>query len=1098
MSFLKCHGKMSICFSVLLLIFLFLFSLADSPAVSASEAKTTVRVGYLLHENYQEGGPGEVKSGYGYEYLQMIRNYTGWEYEYVYASSWAEQIAMLENGEIDLMLHAFRTPERMKTMLFSVEPMGRESNYLYTRGDHSDLIAGDVKSINGTTIGCMAGDFRHNMFVQWCKDNDVSCHIQSYSDLAAMHKDLSEGEIDAVIGSDFTSSPFSGDWVTILRLDEESIYIAVALGREDLLEQINTAQRQILAINPYYPDEVRRKYQDAVTTYIPPFSAEQRAELQARGTLTVGYCAEHRPIAYTESKTGKLQGVLADYLDEMTQVYGISFETISYEDDIALLDALKSGKVDIIAPVGYGYGMAENSGVSITIPIAEETMLALFKPYAGTETKNIFKRIAVVEHSITEKDYVKHYYPDAELVEADSVESAIKLVHSGRADCYMLSSSFWSWYSGEYPDIRDLRIVNLPHANDVNMAVLTENLALIPILNLGIHLLTEADVNHAIVAYTEIRQEATFFSVIAENPLLTAVGALSIVLLVGLMFVAYRLYTEKKHLKQLREANEKTELARREAEAARSEAERANMAKSTFLTSMSHDIRTPMNAIVGMTTLAAKHLNNPDYVRNCLGKVNLASDHLLTLINDVLDINKIESGSLSLTPNVFSLADSIMNLANIGRHQLREKNHNFEIRIHNIKQEYLFADELRINQIFINLLSNAVKYTPAGGRITIYVKQEPIPGERNKVRLIYEIEDTGIGMSEEFQKHMYELFAMANKSARTVVGSGVGLSICKQLVDLMGGTIHCRSKEGEGTKFIVTLDLQIADKIVDQLILPPMKILLVDDDEVFLATASDTLKDLGVDPDCVDSGEKAIEAVSKKHQGSQDYPLIIIDWLMPEMDGIETTRRIRSLVGPEVSIIVISAYAPEEIRDQAIAAGANGFIHKPFFRSNAYESISEVMGLYDMCEDTVSDLHLKVKGMHLLIAEDNDLNWEIIRELLAMYDVETDRAEHGQICLDMLNASKPGTYDGVLMDIQMPVMNGYDTAKAIRAMVRDDLRKLPIIAMTADAYTEDVLRCIQAGMNGHIPKPIDMERLLDALGNLQGERMADHEFKISD
>ncbi len=1084
MKALSHNRKRHVLFLPFICICVLLFSMMLSIKVHAAESKT-VRVGYMLHENYQEGGPGEVKTGYGYEYLQMIRNYTGWEYEYVYASSWAEQIAMLENGEIDLMLHAFRTPERMKTMLFSVEPMGRESNYLYTRGDHPDLVAGDFSSINGKTIGCMAGDFRYDMFVQWCEENRVTCEINSYSDLAAMHEDLSQGVIDAVIGSDFTSSPFSGNWVTILRLDEEAIYIAVGLGREDLLEEVNAAQHQILSLDPYYPDEVRRKYQDVSTTHIPSLTEEQKEELQERGTLTIGYCVEHRPIAYKDSATDELHGVLADYLRAMEEVYGISFEVIPFENDITLLDALKNGSVDIIAPVGYSYGMAENSGVSITNPLAEETMLALFKPYAGTEVKNIFKRIAVLEYSITEKDYAKHYYPDAELVVASSMENVLKLVNSGRADCYITSSSSWSWYVGEYPDIRDLRIVNLPDSNGVNMAVLSEDVALIPILNMGINLLSEADINHAIIAYADAREEVTWLTLMTENPLLTAIGALSIVLAVGLMFLLYRLRTEKKHLRQLQEANEKAEIARQEAERARLEAERANLAKSTFLTSMSHDIRTPMNAIVGMTTLAAKHLNNPEYVRNCLSKVNLASDHLLTLINDVLDINKIESGNLALTPNVFSLADSIMNLANIGRHQLREKNHNFEIRIHNIKQEYLFADELRINQVFINLLSNAVKYTPTGGQITIDVKQEDVPGECNKVRLIYEIEDTGIGMSEEFQSHMYELFAMANKKARTVAGSGVGLSICKQLVDLMGGTIVCDSKEGQGTKFTVALDIQIADKVVDHLMLPPMKILLVDDDEIFLATAADTLKDLGVSPDCVASGEMAIEAVVQKQRENKDYPLIIIDWLMPEMDGIETTRRIRSIVGPDVSIIVISAYAPEDIRDQALEAGANGFIHKPFFRSNAYESISEVMGLNNDRDDSIPASHLKVKGMHLLIAEDNDLNWEIIRELLAMYGVETERAEHGQICLDLLNASKPGTYDGVLMDIQMPVLNGYDTAMAIREMYREDLRNLPIIAMTADAYTEDVLRCAEAGMNGHIPKPIDMDRLLDVLCELR-------------
>ncbi len=1046
-----------------------------APAFGAEQEPETVRVGYMLHDGYQEGSPGEVKSGYGYEYLQMLRNYTGWEYEYVYASSWEEQVEMLERGEIDLMLHAFRTPERMETMLFSVEPMGRESNYLYTRGDHPDLVAGDTLSFNGKIVGAMAGDFRQELFAQWCEMNEVVCEVRSYADLTAMHEDLADGTIDAVIGSDFTSSPFSGDWVTILRLNEQSIYIAVRLGREDLLEAVNAAQSQILAINPYYPDEVRRKYQDAISTHIPGLTEAQQQELAERGTLTVGYCGEHRPMAYTDSETGTLKGVLGDYLNAMTETYGISFETVAYDNDIALLEALKSGAVDIIAPVGYGYGMAENSGVSITDPMTEESMLALFKPYAEGETKNIFKRIAVLKNSITEKDYAKRYYPEAELVQADSVVNAIKLVNSGRADCYIISSSAWSWYAGEYPAMQDLLMVNLPDPTSVSMAVLSENVALVPILNLGIDLLSEADVSHAVIAYSETYEELTWLGLLRENPVTTAVGILAVIGNMGLIFLLYRLHTEKKYLKRLEEAN-------RKAEQARQEAERANLAKSTFLTSMSHDIRTPMNAIVGMTTLASKHLNSPEYVKNCLSKVTLASDHLLTLINDVLDINKIEAGNLSLTPTVFSLADSIMNLANIGRHQLQEKSHRFEIRVHNIRQEYLFADELRINQVFINLLSNAVKYTPAGGCITIDVKEEAIPGDRNRVRLIYIIQDTGIGMTAEFQTRMYDLFTMANRNTGTVNGSGVGLAICKQLVDLMEGTIDCESAPGKGTKFTVTLALPIADRVVDHLVLPPMKVLLVDDDRVFLATAADTLRDLGLSPDCVDTGEKAVELVKVKHREGKDYPLIIIDWMMPEMDGIETTRRIRAQVGEDVSIIVISAYAPEDIRDAALKAGANGFISKPFFRSNSYRTICEILGMASDTAEDVTDKHKKVRGMRVLVAEDNDLNWEIARELLHMYGISADRAENGRSCVELLERA-PGAYEAVLMDIQMPVLDGYGAAAEIRRHGDRRVRNIPIVAMTADAYTEDVLRCAEVGMNAHVAKPIDMEKLLDILGD---------------
>ncbi len=1054
------------------------------PAAHADKDEV-VRVGYMLHKGYQEGGPGEIKTGYGYEYLQMLRNYTGWTYEYVYVDSWEEQVALLASGEIDMMLHAFRTEERMETMLFSVQPMGRESNYVYTRSNHPLLNSGDVLSLDGMTVGYMAGDGRYATFMQWCGKNDVTADMVSYTDLAAMHDDLASGAIDAIVGSNFTSSPYPGDWVTILFMEEQPIYIAVRRGREDLMEQINAAHAQILTLNPDYPDDVRRKYRADISTYVPALTYAQQRVLEERGTLVFGYCDQHRPISYTDRETGALQGVLADYLQAMTQTYGMTFEIVAFDSDIELLEALLEGRVDIIAPVSYAFGMAENSGVSITNAIDKEAMLALFKPYAGMEKKDIFRRIVVLKDAITERDYVRRFYPNAEMVSVETVEAGIQLVETGRADCYIVNSSAWSWYVREYPGIQRLQIINLPNSLEINMAVRTEDVALVPILNLGINLLNESYVDHAIIAYSDASEEVTLWKLLRDNPFAAFSVAVAIVLFIVLLLVISRLTVEKRHVHQIRMANQQIEQARQDAERARQEAVRANEAKSTFLTSMSHDIRTPMNAIVGMTTLAAKHLGNPDYVRNCLSKVMLASDHLLTLINDVLDINKIESGNLSLTPSVFSLADSIMNLANIGRHQLQDKGHRFEIRVHNIQQEYLFADELRINQVFINLLSNAVKYTPVGGSIIIDVMEEPVTGEADRVRLVYVIEDTGIGMSEEFQTHMYDLFAMANRNSRMVSGSGVGLSICKRLVELMEGSIVCQSQEGKGTRFTVTLELPVADRVVDHLMLPPMKILLVDDDEVFLATASDTLRDLGLSPDCAGSGEEAVRMVKEKHDVRKDYPLIIIDYQMPEMDGLETTRQIRMQVGPDVSIIVISAYASEEIRDAAMAAGANGFINKPFFRSNAYQSISEIMGMNCDESELLSDIHHRVRGMNLLIAEDNELNWEIIRELLGMYDVTTTRAENGQECLELLAQAAPGEYDCVLMDIQMPVMNGYDAARSIRSMERTDLRTLPIIAMTADAYTEDVLRCTQAGMNGHIPKPIDMDRLLEALGDIR-------------
>lgn len=512
------------------------------------------------------------------------------------------------------------------------------------------------------------------------------------------------------------------------------------------------------------------------------------------------------------------------------------------------------------------------------------------------------------------------------------------------------------------------------------------------------------------------------------------------------------------------------------------ETQNANMAKTKFLSSMSHDIRTPMNAIIGMTAIAVKHIDDRAQVEDCLGKIKLAGSHLLTLINDVLDISKVESGKMTLRPVVFSLPESGINLVNIVRPQIREKGLTFDMHLHHMRYEYLYADELRMNQIFINLLTNAVKYTNPGGKITLDFSEKLLPEDSGKVVLTYTVQDTGIGMTQEFMRDMYQNFTRAvDTRIDKVQGSGLGLAITRQLVDLMNGTIQCESEPGKGTKFTVSLTLPIAEKITDDLILPPLHLLLVDDDEVFLETAEDMLVSMGVAVDKADNGHTAVEMAAARHETGKDYPVVIVDLKMPGMDGIETTRAIRARVGDEIPIIIISAYDWADAEDTARAAGANGFINKPMFKSVIYDKMNELLHFSEVKIESVDDSADGLQGLHLLIAEDNDLNWEIIEEMLKFYGIETIRAANGQICVDILNHEKAGAYDAVLMDIQMPVLNGREASVAIRALSDERKRNIPIIAMTADAFAEDIQACLEAGMNGHVAKPIDMKKLFREL-----------------
>jgi len=508
----------------------------------------------------------------------------------------------------------------------------------------------------------------------------------------------------------------------------------------------------------------------------------------------------------------------------------------------------------------------------------------------------------------------------------------------------------------------------------------------------------------------------------------------------------------------------------------------ANVAKTRFLSSMSHDIRTPMNAIIGMTAIAAKRIDDKKQVEECLHQITRASNHLLTLINDVLDISKVESGKFSLNPTVFSLAELMGNIITITQPTIKEKEMEFEIHARNVKYEFIFADELRINQILINLISNAVKYTPEKGKVVLGLREETSEQGSNVARLIFTVTDTGIGISEEFMKSMYDTFTRdIDTRINTIQGAGLGLAITKQMVDLMNGKIEVASKVGEGTTFTVTLDLPIAEKMTDELVLPPLRTLIADDDEVFLESADDTLKSLGLDTDLASNGAEAVRMVAEKHDKGIDYHCIIVDWKMPDMDGIETVRAIRAKVGDDVPVIIISAYDWTEIEQEAIKAGADGFIAKPLFRSTVYNKLNELLKLNKDKKTVKEDTGEDLSGLHLLIAEDNDVNWEIIQVMLEFHGITAERAVNGQVCVDKLNAAEDGTYDAVLMDIQMPVMNGNDATRAIRKAEREYVRNVPVIAMTADAFAEDIIACKEAGMNGHVAKPLDMQKLLKEL-----------------
>ena len=727
--------------------------------------------------------------------------------------------------------------------------------------------------------------------------------------------------------------------------------------------------------------------------------------------------------------------------------YAVSYKQIALLED-----------VDWINEIGKSINITR----AYTNPMNGEQSLAfcnrimLYEPESGSSEAAVLLRVIPI--SELEQKWV---FPQTELVNAElsMIDANGDYILKGYS---FKNSSFFEFYKSYNPTD--------PESSSKLFDRITSSTGSVPVLN--------SRGQECVLAFTPLSATSGWtllglvpakdLHVDTENWLL--VGVVSAGLLILFLFdLYYMLYLNRRF------------------QAAAREAESANKAKTDFLSTMSHDIRTPMNAIIGLTTIAEKNLGDVESTRESLRKISLASNHLLTLINDILDISKVESGKLKLSPLTFSIVETVENLVNISQPMIKEKNIQFSFHINQMEKEYLYTDQLRLNQIYINILSNAIKYTEPGGQVSVDMQEEKsaIPG---CIRLSYRVADTGIGMSPEFMATMYQPFSRQTDSrVNSIQGTGLGLAITKQMVDLLGGTIECQSERGKGTTFTVVLDIPLADRQRNEMMLDPIDVLIVDDNEILLQTAADTLASLGATVETAQSGAEALGMIEHRHLSGRDYGVVIVDWKMPEMDGIEAVRRIRSEVDTKIPILLISAYDWSDIEDKAREAGANGFVSKPLFRSTLYDKINDLLGKESSSQEPEDD-YSDLQGLHILVAEDNDINWEIISAMLAMFGISTDRAENGRVCVDMMRTAAEGSYELIFMDVQMPEMNGLDATRAIRRLENNWAASIPIVAMTADAFSENVTECLNAGMNGHIAKPVDIKLVIKEIRRIKEGR----------
>ncbi len=558
---------------------------------------------------------------------------------------------------------------------------------------------------------------------------------------------------------------------------------------------------------------------------------------------------------------------------------------------------------------------------------------------------------------------------------------------------------------------------------------------------------------------------------------LILVYATSFAAIVMLLYIFYQyLRIFKNQVSELKRMNVEMDAARKAAEKAQKEAEDANAAKQEFFSSMSHDIRTPMNAIIGMTSIAMANTHNQEQVEECLRKIALSSKHLLGLINDVLDMSKIESGKMMLNLGPTSLREVMDSIVNIVQPQVRAKNQQFKAVVYEILTENVCCDSVRINQILINLLGNAVKFTPENGTVQVSLYQEALPKEPSYVRTHFLVKDTGIGMSEEYQKKIFDSFSREeNARVQKTEGSGLGMAITKYLVDAMGGTISVQSEQGKGSEFHVVFDLKKAEEQKTDAILPDWNILVVDDDKRSCIQVVRSLESIGVCAKWCLSAKRAMEMLKECHQQNDDYQIVLLGRDLPDINGIETAQKICQNYGEDHPALLLLSCDWSEIENKAKEAGISGFISRPLFRSTLFDALKAFADAPD--EDTEKakkEMDKELKGKRILLAEDNELNWEVARELLADLELKLDWAENGQSCVTKFEESPVAYYDAIIMDVRMPVMDGYEATRTIRKMQRADV-DIPIIAMTADAFSEDIQKCLDCGMNDHLAKPIDVE-----------------------
>ena len=928
--------------SVCAMLCLLLLLSAVLPVKAAAETAPVkvVRVG-SFEDTFNYCNERGARKGYGYELLETLSGYTGWQFEYV-TCDWSDCFEKLENGEIDIMGGISYTEDRAEEMLFSDEPMGEEKYYLYADLSRADISASDFKILDGKKIGVVMGTEPEVMLTEWEEKHGIKTQHVNISNNEDVKQKLANHEIDCFVSLEESYWAELGI-STITRVGKSSIYYVLNKDRPDLKEELDNAMHALDEEAPFYTADLCKKYFSL--DYKPILTGEEKAWLKEHGAIRMGFLTSDSGVSTYDPATGEITGTITDYIQFAADCLGnqeLEFQLVGYDDKEAELNALKSGEIDMIFHFDQSPNLAEEYRVARTNTTWTANMMVVTNQQLFIE--NQVNRVAVPQNKISLTRYIAFYYPQWEIVDCDTQEDAVKLVKDGQADCFIIGVGSEAKYSKNY----GFYSVPLPNPANSCFAVKSGNRSLLSILNKTIKAMPANMLTSSLAMHKSSARKVTLSDFIKDN--------FFRVLLVSSIAVAAILLTILKLLQKARKAEAAARKAANDTQelnaklqVAVENAESANRAKSTFLFNISHDIRTPMNAIIGYADLASRHLDDPAKLEKYMENIQVCGQNLLMLLNNVLDLARIENDKTEMEYSVSDVEKDFRNCIAMFRNQADSKGQTLTVTTH-LLHPYVYVDIPHLTEVCTNLVSNAVKYTGAGGTICCDITQKP-GEEESWCNMVITVADNGIGISQEFQKHIFEPFERERTSTVSKVeGSGIGMGIVKKLVGLMGGTVAVESKIGVGSTFTVTIPCRIASED---------------------------------------------ETQAKRETNPSDQKCLC--------------------------------------------------------------------------------------GTRILLTEDNDLNAEIATELLQEEGCTVDRAKDGVECVDMLEKAVNGTYQLILMDIQMPVMNGYDAAKKIRRM--DDPQKagIPIIAMTANAFSEDKQAALDAGMNDHVAKPINMNVLVPTL-----------------